>query len=93
MTAEDGVYIPFPGTAIRHIKPISTTNIVEYYDVSISRCNKICPCGIWPQCSYYNKMKWKKSRGDDDEHLDEIRKWYETHFRIKFETPDTFPNG
>lgn len=28
-----------------------------------------------------------------DEYLDEIRKWYETHFRIKFETPDVFPNG
>lgn len=93
MTAEDSIYIPFPGTVLKQTETISAIDTIVYYDRSIAGCNKIkCPCRVWPQCGYYNKTKWKKS-SIDDEHIDEIRKWYETHFRIKFETPDAFPNG
>lgn len=93
MTAEDSVYIPFPGTVLKNAEIVSTINLITSYEKSVTGCYNHCPCRVWQQCSYYNKMKWKKSRGNDDEHLDEIRKWYDTHFRIKFETPDAFPNG
>ena len=92
MTAEDSTYIPFPGTVLRQTEIISTVNLVESYHTSVRGCNNICPCRLWINCSYHNKMKLKKSI-EDDEHIDEIRKWYDTHFRIKFETPEAFPNG
>lgn len=91
MIAEDSVYIHFPGTVLKKVEIIQTVGLIIPYEKSSTGCHNHCPCRRWMNCGYYNKMKWKESH--DDEHLDEIHKWYETHFRIKFETPDAFPNG
>jgi hypothetical protein len=48
MTAEDSVYIPFPGTALKTIRPISTIDLITPYEKNVTGCNKVkCPCRIW----------------------------------------------
>lgn len=97
MTTEDDIYIPSYRTALKHIKPISTTNLVGphdvSYDVSISRCKTECPCRIWSQCSYYNKNKRKKSRGDEDEYMKVIWEYYNNVFRITYDMHIVNMNG
>lgn len=94
MAATDSTYIPFPGTVLGHIKPISTTNLVESYDVHANGCNKAkCPCRVWPQCSYYNKTKWKQPRGEEDENMKAIWEYYNSIFRITYDMPIANMNG
>lgn len=93
MTAEDSIYIPFPGTALRQTGTISTVNLVESYDTSVRGCNNICPCRLWINCSYHNKMKWRKSRGDEDEHMKTIWEYYNSVFRIAYDMPIVNMNG
>jgi hypothetical protein len=85
------VYIPFPGTILKKVEIVSAIGLNTHYEKSITGYHNHCSCRRWINCCYYNKMKWKEYH--DDEHLAEILKWYETHFRIKFEIPDAFPNG
>lgn len=93
MTATDSVNIPFPGKVHRHTKPISTTDLVESHDMAIRGCKTECPCRIWHQCSYYNKMKWKKSRGYEDKNMKAIWEYYNNIFRITYDTPIINMNG
>lgn len=93
MIAEESVYIPFPGTALRYMEPIPTINLIESYDTSVRGCNRKCACRLWPNCHYYNKMIWKKSRGCDDEHMKIIWEYYNDVFRITYDMPITNMNG
>lgn len=93
MTAEDSVYIPFPGTAFGHIKPISTLDLIIQYEKKLTGCNRKCACRLWAQCGYYNKMRWKRLRGDEDEHMKAIWEYYNNIFRIAYDMPMVNMNG
>lgn len=84
MISEDKIPIPFLDTIA------TSQEITVKLGEPINGCHNQCPCRRWINCSYYNKIQWKYS---GSEHVDEILKWYDTHFRIKFETPDISPNG
>lgn len=92
MTVEDSVYIPFPGTVLRHIKPISTVNI-DSYDASVRGCNRKCACRLWVNCRYYNNRKWKESIENEDEHMKTIWEYYNSVFRIAYDMPMVSMNG
>lgn len=93
MMAEDSVYIPFPRTALRRTGTISTVNLVDSYDASVRGCNRRCACRLWINCSYYNKMKWRKSIGDEDGHMKTIWEYYNNIFRLTYDMPIVNMNG
>lgn len=94
MTAEDSVYIPFPGINLRQIRPMSTIDLITPYEKGVTGCNKVkCPCRVWSQCGYYNKMKWKDSRGEEDGHMKAIWEYYNNMFRIAYDMPMVNMNG
>jgi hypothetical protein len=93
MTAEDSVYIPFPGTTLKTISPISTIGTIAPYEKNVAGCSDHCPCRRWVNCSYYNRTKWKKSRTDEDEHMKAIWEYYDSMFRITYDMPIANMNG
>jgi len=93
MTVEDVVYIPFPGITLKVARPIPTIDLIEPFERCITGCRRKCVCRLWLNCSYYNKIKWKKSRGDEDDILKDIWGYYNDTFKIEYVAPEAFPNG
>lgn len=89
MIIEDATFVPFPCIAIK-TKTVSTIDIIKPFERITTGCNRKCPCRVWHQCNYYNKIKWKKSRADKDEHIWE---YYNNIFRITYDMPITNMNG
>lgn len=89
MVTEDVAEAPFQDG----ISPFKAMSLLDglHYETGIRACNRKCPCRLWVNCGYYNKIRWKGSH--DDERLTEITEWYKSNFRMKYETPDAFPNG
>lgn len=50
-----------------------------------------CPCKIWTNCHKYNTKIWKSLH--PDKFNIEIHNWYDIHFHINYQYPDTFGNG
>lgn len=65
------------------------------YNVSVSGCNKRCPCRQWVNCAYYvdvtDQQRRLKNKSTDT--IKSIHKWYEVNFRIKYEHADSVGNG
>jgi hypothetical protein len=66
-----------------------------YYNKATRDCWKKCPCRVWTQCRHYvdvtdqqSRLKYKNNRV-----FEEINKWYEENFRVKYEYSDIFGNG
>lgn len=93
MTAEDSVYVPFPGVTLRQIRPMSTIDLITSYDNSLFGCNRKCPCRLWVNCNYYNDKKWKDTRVEEDEHMKAIWEYYNNIFRIAYDMPIANMNG
>ena len=93
MTAADSTHSPFSGIALRHIKPVSTIGLITPYEKKVIGCNRKCACRLWTTCSYYNKMKWRKSREDEDEHMKTVWEYYTSIFRITYDMPIVNMNG
>lgn len=93
MTEKGAMYIPFPGVVLKTVRPISTITIIRPFERGITGCGRKCACRLWPNCSYYNKMKWKKSRRDGDETLKDIWEYYNNTFKLTVEMPIANMNG
>lgn len=91
---ENSAFIPFPGIILKHAKPVSTINLIIPYEKRVTGCNKVkCPCRLWINCPYYQKMKWKKSRGNEDGHMKIIWEYYNNIFRLTYDMPIINMNG
>ncbi len=87
----DAIYIPFPGIGLKEIK-VSTLNLIEpFVRNDITGCNNRCPCQVWVSCHRYNSRTWKSLH--PKEFNKELHEWYDTHFRLDYQLPDSIPNG
>jgi hypothetical protein len=86
MTTEDSVYIPFPGIILKK-EIVSMIDLNTPYEKYVTGCNRKCACRLWAQCGYYNKMRWKRLRRDEDEHMKTIWEYYNNIFKIAYDMP------
>lgn len=93
MIEENNVCIHFPGISLKIARPISTISLITPFERSTKGCYRKCPCRVWVQCNYYNKMRRKKSRGDEKEYWKDIWDYYNNAFKLTIDMSVTNMNG
>lgn len=93
MIEENNLYIPFPGISLKQTRPISTLRLIIPFESNITGCGRKCACRLWPNCHYYNRMRYKEHRGDDEKYWKDIWDYYNNAFKLTVEMPVTNMNG